>query len=86
MQQNLVDQPGLEATHLIHGFPWDTFRYGTVVDVGGSRDSISILLAQSFPSLHSVVQDRPEVMQRGRADIPAEYKTELPSWSTTSSS
>lgn len=66
--------PGLEATHLMQGFPWDTLRCGTVVDVGGSDGSISIMLAQSFQSLRFVVQDRPEVVQRGRADLPAEFR------------
>ena len=65
---------GLEATHLIHGFPWDTLRHGTVVDVGGSRGSISITLAQSLHSLRFVVQDRPEVVQRARADLPPELQ------------
>ena len=62
--------PGLEATHLVHGFPWGAIGSGTVVDVGGSHGSTSIVLAQNFPSLHFTVQDLPEVVQRGRAKLP----------------
>lgn len=62
--------PGLEATHVVHGYPWETLRSGTVVDVGGSHGSISIVLAQSFPSLHFIVQDQPKVVQEGRAKLP----------------
>ena len=40
------------------------------MDVGGSYGSISIALAQSFPSLHITVQDQPEVVQEGRSKLP----------------
>lgn len=63
--------PGLETIHLVHAFPWDTLRSGTVVDIGGSHGNISIVLAQTFPNLHFIVQDQPKVVQEGRARLPA---------------
>ena len=63
-------RPGLEAAHIVNGFSWDALQNGTVVDIGGSRGSIGIALAQSFPSLHIIVQDRPEVVQQGRSRLP----------------
>lgn len=63
-------RPGLEAAHIVNGFSWEALQNGTVVDVGGSYGSISIALAQSFPSLHITVQDQPEVVQEGRSKLP----------------
>ena len=62
--------PGLEAAHVVNGFSWEASQNGTVVDVGGSHGSISIALAQSFPSLHITVQDRPEVVREGPSKLP----------------
>ncbi len=45
-----------------------------MVDVGGSHGSISIAIARSFPSLHFIVQDRPQVVQEGEAKLPADLQ------------
>ncbi|KAL8737029.1 MAG: hypothetical protein Q9181_002093 [Wetmoreana brouardii] len=66
--------PGLEATHVVHAFPWETIQNGTVVDIGGSYGSISIAIAQQFPFLHFVVQERREVVEAGRAQLPSELQ------------
>ena len=63
-------RPGLEAAHIVNGFSWEALQNGTVVDVGGSHGSVSIALAQSFPSLHITVQDQPEVVREGRSKLP----------------
>ena len=43
-------------------FPWASIGSGTVVDVGGSEGKVSMELAESFPRLSLIVQDRPEVI------------------------
>ena len=57
--------PGLEPTQVVNGFPWETLGSGTVVDIGESHGGISVALAQSFPSLHFIVQEQAAVMQKG---------------------
>lgn len=43
---------------------------GTVVDVGGSKGSISVMLAQTAPGLRFVVQDLGRAMQGARDSLP----------------
>ncbi|KAL8729373.1 MAG: hypothetical protein Q9166_004766 [cf. Caloplaca sp. 2 TL-2023] len=69
--------PGLEATHVVNGFPWETLQTGTVVDIGGSHGSISIAIAQQFPSLRFVVQDQRDVIEAGRAQLPSGLQTRV---------
>ncbi|KAL8919606.1 MAG: hypothetical protein Q9172_004909 [Xanthocarpia lactea] len=69
--------PGLEAAHVVHGFPWKTVHNGLVVDIGGSRGSISIAIAQHFPSLRFVVQDQGEVIEAGRGQLPPALQTRV---------
>ncbi len=66
--------PGLDHTHIARGFSWETLGSGTVVDVGGSHGSVGIVLARSFPSLRIIVQDQPDVVQKGRAILPKELQ------------
>ncbi|KAL9123433.1 MAG: hypothetical protein Q9187_000003 [Circinaria calcarea] len=63
---------GYEPQYLLDNYPWASLGKATVVDVGGSYGSVSIALAQQFPSLRCVVQDRPEVVVDGPARIPPE--------------
>ena len=63
--------PGLEHHHIVDGYDWASFGQGTVVDVGGSHGSLSIAIAQAFPSLRCIVQDRPEVIALGQEKIPS---------------
>lgn len=52
----------------IAGFPWHELVPGSVVvDVGGGIGSTSMLLANAFPHLKFVVQDRPPVVEMGTA-------------------
>lgn len=60
--------PGNSPTFLVQGYPWDSINV-TVVDVGGSEGHISVLLAQAFPELHFIVQDRPEVIENATARL-----------------
>jgi len=62
--------PGLEPSHILNNFAWSDFRNGVVVDVGGSYGSVSIALAQKFPSLRCIVQDQSEIVRIGREKLP----------------
>ena len=62
--------PGLEATHVLNAFDWNTMEKGTVVDIGGSHGSLSVVIAQSYPALSFIVQDRATVAREGRKNLP----------------
>ena len=49
----------LSSYQLSLGISWRNEQKAVVVDVGGSRGDISIMLARSFPNLRCVVQDLP---------------------------
>ncbi|TEY87529.1 hypothetical protein BOTCAL_0001g00550 [Botryotinia calthae] len=66
---SLVD-PGHSPAFLVQGYPWDSIN-GTVVDVGGSKGSISILLAKNFPALNFIVQDLPGVIEGAESKLDA---------------
>ena len=61
----------MEHDHILNGFDWDSIGSGTVVDVGGSHGSLSIAIAQRFPTLRCIVQDKPEVVSLGQESLPA---------------
>ena len=69
--------PGLEAIHVVGGFAWDSIGKGTIVDVGGSHGSVSIALAQSFPSLHCIVQDQADVVKVAQTNLPPDLATRV---------
>lgn len=50
---------GNSPSFLAQGYPWASIGSGTVVDVGGSKGNVSVLLAQSYPNLSFIVQDLP---------------------------
>lgn len=62
--------PGLETIHIINGYDWASMGKAIVVDIGGSHGPLSILLSQEFPNLSCIVQDRPGVVEAGRAKLP----------------
>ncbi|KNG48072.1 s-adenosyl-l-methionine-dependent methyltransferase [Stemphylium lycopersici] len=53
---------GYSLRHLTDGYPWDSIPSGTVVDLGGSQGDAAFALANKYPSLHLIVQERPEVV------------------------
>jgi len=51
---------------ILRGFDWESVPDGgQVVDVGGGVGSISMRLANAYPKLNIVVQDRPPVIEEG---------------------
>ncbi|KIP03318.1 hypothetical protein PHLGIDRAFT_94938, partial [Phlebiopsis gigantea 11061_1 CR5-6] len=59
---------------IIGGFPWHELVPGSVVvDVGGGIGSTSMLLANAFPHLKFVIQDRPPVVEMGTAAWRSRY-------------
>lgn len=66
--------PGLEPSHIISGFDWQSLNVGTVVDIGGSLGSTSIAIAREAPWMHCIVQDQPDVISVGQAQLPLDMK------------
>ncbi|EIW63673.1 O-methyltransferase [Trametes versicolor FP-101664 SS1] len=53
--------------NVIHGFPWDELpKDSVVVDIGGGIGSVSVVLAQAYPHLKFVVEDRAPVVAIAR--------------------
>ncbi|KAF2444614.1 putative O-methyltransferase [Karstenula rhodostoma CBS 690.94] len=60
--------PCWSADFLIGAWDWDSIGSGTVVDVGGSAGSTSVILAQAFPFLRLVSEDvAPAALKEGEA-------------------
>ncbi|KAF7914452.1 uncharacterized protein EAF01_000858 [Botrytis porri] len=66
---NAIDS-GHSPVFLAQGYSWDSIN-GTVVDVGGSKGHISILLSKSFPMLHFIVQDLPKFIGGAKSKLDA---------------
>lgn len=67
-----ADGPSISPFLLAQGYPWASIGngIGTVVDVGGSKGNISVVLAQTAPGLRFVVQDLGGAMQGAKDSIP----------------
>ncbi|KAJ5422999.1 hypothetical protein N7445_011107 [Penicillium cf. griseofulvum] len=57
----------VSSTAMIYDYPWDTLGNGTVVDVGGGVGTHSMNIARTYPNLSFIIQDRPEVIEKGVA-------------------
>jgi hypothetical protein len=57
----LASSPGL-SVDFVFEYDWTPHTNGTVVDVGGSHGHIAFALAERFPQMDLVVQDRPEAV------------------------
>ena len=73
------DSIGLSPSFLVHGYPWSTVGdgRGTVVDVGGSRGFQCLAIARSFPDLHFVVQDLPEMIAGANNTVPTNVESRI---------
>lgn len=65
---------GNSPSFLVQGYPWDKVGNGTVVDVGGSKGKISMLLAQQYPGLKCTVQDLPEMIADAAEKLPSDLQ------------
>ena len=65
---------GLSTSFLVKGYQWSSIGHGrgTVVDVGGSRGSQCVAIAQNFPGLQFVVQDLPDSIEGAANDLPTD--------------
>ncbi|KAL1941917.1 hypothetical protein VTO73DRAFT_6447 [Trametes versicolor] len=53
--------------NVVHGFPWNELpKDSVVVDIGGGIGSVSVVLAQAYPHLKFVVEDRAPVVAIAR--------------------
>ncbi|KAL9005491.1 MAG: hypothetical protein Q9188_001728 [Gyalolechia gomerana] len=64
--QAFEDGPDISPTYLVDNYSWSSVGAGLVVDVGGSLGSVCVAIAEEYPTLRFVVQDRPEVVKTGR--------------------
>ncbi|QKX63471.1 uncharacterized protein TRUGW13939_10641 [Talaromyces rugulosus] len=72
-----ADGHGNSPAFLVQNYPWNTIGTGTVVDVGGSKGDIGVLLAKQFPDLGFIIQDLPEMITGASDTIPAEFKSRI---------
>ena len=70
----LHSDPGFGPQHLIDNYDFGPLGEGLFVDIGGSYGPVSIALAQAYPKLRFIVQDRPETADGGREQLPPELK------------
>lgn len=70
--------PGLYLEQLIQSsFDWASLGEATVVDIGGSGGHDAVVLAQNFPNLKVIVQDRPEQEAAFEQTVPSNLKTRV---------
>ncbi|KAL6234377.1 S-adenosyl-L-methionine-dependent methyltransferase [Aspergillus navahoensis] len=69
----------VSSTAMIYDYPWNALGNGTVVDVGGGVGTHSMNIARVYPNLNFIIQDRPEVIEKGMAlwsrELPAYVQT-----------
>lgn len=63
---------GLQYTHFIKAFSWDSVR--TFVDIGGANGDLAIALAQEIPHIHCIVQDMQDVATEGASLLPKDLE------------
>lgn len=70
---------GLSTSFLVKGYPWSSVGHGRgiVVDVGGSRGSQCVAIAQSFPGLRFVVQDLPDMIEDAAEELPTDVDSRI---------
>ncbi|KAI0152986.1 S-adenosyl-L-methionine-dependent methyltransferase [Xylariaceae sp. FL1272] len=61
---------GFELHHVVENLPWDDYKKGTIVDVGGSQGFVSFAIVREFPLVSCVVQDLPSVIPEAEREAP----------------
>ncbi|KAG0702266.1 S-adenosyl-L-methionine-dependent methyltransferase [Suillus ampliporus] len=56
---------------ILSDYPWETCLESTIVDCGGGKGSLAIALANRFPALRLVVQEKEEMVALAEANIEA---------------
>ncbi|KAG1886510.1 S-adenosyl-L-methionine-dependent methyltransferase [Suillus subluteus] len=56
---------------ILSDYPWQTCLKSTIVDCGGGKGSLAIALANKFPVLRFVIQEREEMVELAEANIKA---------------
>lgn len=56
---------------IVADYPWETCLESTIVDCGGGKGSLAIALANKFPALRLVIQERGEMVEIAEANIKA---------------
>lgn len=59
---------GYSLRHLTEGYPWDSVKSGTVIDLGGSHGDAAFALAKKYPDLKVIVQELPEVVANSKEE------------------
>ncbi len=63
----MEDMSRLEAIWLFDAYDWSRFR--SLVDVGGGNGSLLVGLLHALPTLHGVLYDLPQVVERARRRV-----------------
>ncbi|HEY7154858.1 MAG TPA: methyltransferase, partial [Gemmataceae bacterium] len=67
--EGMVGVHGAETKAMLDAY--DFRGIGTLVDVGGGNGSLLLATLQRHPSLHGMLYDRPDVIERARANVKA---------------
>ena len=59
---------GYSLRHLTEGYPWDSVKSGTIIDLGGSHGDAAFALAKKYPDLKVIVQELPEVVANSKEE------------------
>ena len=69
--------PGLEPSHIVDGFAWESIGEGVIVDVGGSQGPVGAAIVREFPYLHCIVQDQADVVKLGQQHLSPELQSRI---------
>lgn len=64
--------PGYAPKWLVENYPWKRLGAGTLVDVGGSNGEYSIAIAQNYPRIKVIIQDRLDVVTKAKSNAPTQ--------------
>ncbi|KAI0145085.1 S-adenosyl-L-methionine-dependent methyltransferase [Xylariaceae sp. FL1272] len=77
MMEGFTKGKAFDLKYVTDYYPWEKHSGGTVVDVGGSRGSVSIALARKNPSISFIVQDLETVIAAAKISAPSDVAGEV---------